>query len=80
MPWAPTFVAGDALPLQAGANAELAWPAFTPPGQQGWESDDEPDGRTTKLAMARIWRGRTRRDVADEYERYNYEGGIKPVI
>jgi heme-degrading monooxygenase HmoA len=30
--------------------------------------------------VARIWRGRTRRDVADEYERYNYEVGIKPLI
>ena len=24
-----------------------------------------------KIAVARIWRGRTRRDIADEYERYN---------
>ncbi len=31
-------------------------------------------------AIARIWRGRTRRDVADEYEAYNYETGIKPLI
>ena len=31
-------------------------------------------------AIARIWRGRTRRDVADEYEAYNYEVGIKPLI
>ena len=31
-------------------------------------------------AIARIWRGRTRRDVADEYETYNYEAGIKPLI
>lgn len=30
--------------------------------------------------IARIWRGRTRRDVADEYEAYNYEAGIKPLI
>jgi heme-degrading monooxygenase HmoA len=30
--------------------------------------------------IARIWRGRTRRDRADEYERYNYEFGIKPLI
>jgi heme-degrading monooxygenase HmoA len=28
----------------------------------------------------RIWRGRTRRAVADEYEAYNYEEGIKPLI
>lgn len=31
-------------------------------------------------AIARIWRGRTTRDRADEYERYNYEVGIKPLI
>ncbi len=30
--------------------------------------------------IARIWRGRTRPDVADEYEAYNYEVGIKPLI
>ena len=30
--------------------------------------------------IARIWRGRTRRDMADEYETYNYEIGIKPLI
>jgi heme-degrading monooxygenase HmoA len=30
--------------------------------------------------IARIWRGRTRREVADEYEAYNYEVGIKPLI
>jgi heme-degrading monooxygenase HmoA len=30
--------------------------------------------------IARIWRGRTRRDVADEYEAYNYEVGIRPLI
>jgi hypothetical protein len=30
--------------------------------------------------IARIWRGRTRREVADEYEAYNYEVGITPLI
>ena len=30
--------------------------------------------------IARIWRGRTRRDRADAYEAYNYEAGIKPLI
>lgn len=29
--------------------------------------------------IARIWRGRTRRERADEYERYLYEAGIKPL-
>jgi hypothetical protein len=35
---------------------------------------------TKRPAIARIWRGRTRRDRADEYEAYNYEAGIKPLI
>jgi heme-degrading monooxygenase HmoA len=35
---------------------------------------------THRPTIARIWRGRTRRDVADEYEAYNYDVGIKPLI
>jgi heme-degrading monooxygenase HmoA len=31
-------------------------------------------------AIVRIWRGRTKRERADEYEAYNYEAGIKPLI
>jgi len=31
-------------------------------------------------AIVRIWRGRVRRERADEYEAYNYEVGIKPLI
>jgi heme-degrading monooxygenase HmoA len=31
-------------------------------------------------AIVRIWRGRTPRDRVDEYEAYNYEVGIKPLI
>ena len=30
--------------------------------------------------VARIWRGRTTAAQADEYETYNYEHGIKPLI
>jgi heme-degrading monooxygenase HmoA len=30
--------------------------------------------------IARIWRGRTRPERADEYEAYNYEAGIRPLI
>ncbi|MBC8035659.1 MAG: hypothetical protein H7X89_00350 [Rhizobiales bacterium] len=30
--------------------------------------------------IARIWRGRTRPERADEYEVYNYEAGIKPLV
>lgn len=31
-------------------------------------------------SIARIWRGVTARERADEYEAYNYEVGIKPLI
>jgi heme-degrading monooxygenase HmoA len=30
--------------------------------------------------IARIWRGRTRREHADDYEAYLYEAGIRPLI
>jgi heme-degrading monooxygenase HmoA len=30
--------------------------------------------------IARIWRGRTARERADEYEAYNYEIGVRPLI
>ncbi len=30
--------------------------------------------------IARIWRGRVKRERADEYEAYNYEVGVKPLI
>ncbi|MCZ4092553.1 antibiotic biosynthesis monooxygenase family protein [Sinorhizobium psoraleae] len=33
----------------------------------------------TKPTIARIWRGRTRPDVADEYERYIRAEGIPPL-
>jgi heme-degrading monooxygenase HmoA len=39
------------------------------------------EAKTAKRpAMARIWRGRTTRARADEYEAYSYEAGIKPLI
>ncbi len=33
----------------------------------------------TKPTIARIWRGRTARSRADEYAKYLYEAGIKPL-
>jgi hypothetical protein len=39
----------------------------------------KPD-RSKKPAIARIWRGRVKRERADEYQKYNYEFGIKPLI
>ena len=39
-----------------------------------------PGDASAKPTIARIWRGRTTRERADEYEAYNYEVGIKPLI
>jgi heme-degrading monooxygenase HmoA len=36
--------------------------------------------RSKHPTIARIWRGRTRPEVADAYEAYNYEVGVKPLI
>jgi hypothetical protein len=36
-------------------------------------------GTAVPPAIARIWRGRTPRQRADEYGRYLYEHGIKPL-
>lgn len=36
--------------------------------------------RGKQPTIIRIWRGRTRGERADEYEAYNYEIGIKPLI
>ena len=33
----------------------------------------------TQATIARIWRGRTRRDIADEYEAYLLAEGIPPL-
>jgi len=35
---------------------------------------------TAKPMIARIWRGRTRRDVADSYEPYLRQKGIPPLV
>jgi heme-degrading monooxygenase HmoA len=33
-----------------------------------------------KPSIARIWRGRVKRERADDYEKYNFETGIRPLI
>jgi hypothetical protein len=38
------------------------------------------NGHSIRPQIARIWRGRTTRARADEYEAYNHEVGIKPLI
>ncbi len=37
------------------------------------------DSDLSRAKFARIWRGRTRRNVADSYERYWLERGVKPL-
>ncbi|BCH24165.1 antibiotic biosynthesis monooxygenase family protein [Mesorhizobium sp. L-8-3] len=37
--------------------------------------DDSP-----KPTIARIWRGRTRREIAEAYEPYLHEAGIRPLM
>jgi len=39
-----------------------------------------PDEHKPKPAIARIWRGRVKRERADEYEKYNFEAGIQPLL
>jgi hypothetical protein len=37
-------------------------------------------GTTKKPRVVRIWRGRVKRERAAEYQKYNYEFGIKALI
>jgi hypothetical protein len=39
-----------------------------------------PSDIKQKPSIARIWRGRVKRERADEYQKYNFEAGIKPLI
>ena len=36
--------------------------------------------RRSRPVVARIWRGRTTRERADEYEAYNYAAGVRPLL
>src|SRR3954465_7088742 len=40
----------------------------------------QDEGGSKGATLALIWQGRTRPERADEYEAYNYEVGIKPLI
>src|SRR5215204_6322990 len=40
----------------------------------------QDESGSKRPTIARIWRGRTRPERADEYKAYNYEVGIKPLI
>lgn len=39
----------------------------------------QDDDAIRHARIARIWRGRTRPELADEYERYNQAAGIRPL-
>jgi len=38
------------------------------------------EATTNRATVARIWRGRTTQERADEYEAYSYRAGIEPLI
>ena len=42
-------------------------------------SASTPESKS-KPSIARIWRGRVARARADEYQEYNFEAGIKPLM
>jgi hypothetical protein len=44
-----------------------------------WLASTKEIAMPTNPTIARIWRGRTRRDVADQYERYIRGEGIPPL-
>lgn len=39
-----------------------------------------PENNDKRPTIARIWRGRTKRERADEYEAYSLEVGIRPLM
>ena len=49
-------------------------------GRNAAAENAKTDRDDTRPTIARIWRGRTTRERADEYEAYSYEVGIKPLI
>jgi hypothetical protein len=71
-----TFDNGRAIQMKAFADRRQALEFV------GISATDVPLERSTanKPAIARIWRGRVKRERADEYQKYNYEFGIKPLI
>jgi len=44
------------------------------------EESMSSEASSKRPTIARIWRGRTRRELADEYEAYNFEAGVRPLI
>src|SRR4029450_1467807 len=66
-----------------GSLAEARAGAEGNPHARPRERDGGP-GMGTEMSkqptIARIWRGRVRRERADEYEKYNYDVGIVPLI
>jgi heme-degrading monooxygenase HmoA len=45
-----------------------------------YEKERRLSDNPKRPTIARIWRGRTRRERADEYEAYHREVGLKPLI
>src|SRR6185369_16750060 len=49
-------------------------------GVEEGKMDQSANEASKKPAIARIWRGRVKRERADEYQKYNFEFGVKPLI
>ena len=62
--------------VQCGDGSALFCPVVPVTMQEGASMNDN----SRRPRIARVWRGRSPRDRADEYETYNYEFGIKPLI
>jgi hypothetical protein len=64
------------------SGTEFAAGVAVRPGRNGNADGSRPmenqNAETPKIA--RVWRGRTTRARADEYEAYNYDAGIKPLL
>ena len=65
---------------QRGLAEPLSVAAAVPGRRVGGDPEQMRMADMLRPHIARIWRGRTRRDRADDYEVYNYEAGIKPLI
>jgi heme-degrading monooxygenase HmoA len=67
------FPLAELVPMETG-------PTSIEPIDEATPATRKPLGDRQALQIARIWRGRTPRGRADDYEAYLYDAGIKPLI
>jgi heme-degrading monooxygenase HmoA len=69
---------GARVPIgRCGSDPPAALQTVEQPAE---ETEMQNETTSNRPVFARIWRGRTKAERADEYEAYNYEFGIKPLI